>query len=165
MMKAMSALAIAFFPAASLAHDATASFVNTEGANIGSATLQESGPGVLIRAEVGGLPPDSWVAFHIHEIGRCDPATKHDSAKGHFNPGNVEHGYLSKTGPHAGDMPNQRVDAGGFARFEVFNPQVALSEGEANITGRALMIHAQADDYATQPTGDAGQRLGCAVIK
>ncbi|TWI31192.1 superoxide dismutase family protein [Paracoccus sulfuroxidans] len=155
----------ALFPIAALAQDATAKFVNTDGAEIGSASLTQTAAGVLIKAEIGELPPDSWVAFHIHETGSCDPATKHDSAGGHFNPTGVEHGYLSETGPHAGDMPNQRVDATGMARFEVFNPSVTLTEGDKSITSRALMIHAKADDYSSQPSGAAGDRLACAVIE
>ncbi|TRW93062.1 superoxide dismutase family protein [Paracoccus sp. M683] len=157
--------AITLFPVAAMAQDATAKFVNTDGAEIGSASLTATAAGVLIKAEIGELPPESWVAFHIHETGTCDPATKHDSAGGHFNPSGVEHGYLSETGPHAGDMPNQRVDATGFARIEVFNPSATLSEGENSIKSRALMVHAKADDYSSQPSGAAGDRLACAVIE
>ncbi|WP_312526253.1 superoxide dismutase family protein [Paracoccus sp. (in: a-proteobacteria)] len=157
--------AITLFPVAVLAQDVTAKFVNTDGAEIGSASLSHTAAGVLIKAEIGELPPESWVAFHIHETGTCDPAAKHDSAGGHFNPSGVEHGYLSETGPHEGDMPNQRVDATGFARFEVVSPSVTLSQGGNGIKSRALMVHAKADDYSSQPSGAAGDRLACAVIE
>ena len=73
------------------------------------------------------------------------------------------HGVLSDTGPHAGDMPNQWVYDGGTLRAQVSNTHVTLEDGEKGIRGRALMIHA--DDHATQPSGDAGDRLACAAIE
>lgn len=152
-------------PVVALAQDATADFVDSNGESAGSASLTTTPGGVLIAVEVAGLPPETWVAFHIHETGSCDHTTGHDSAGGHFNPTGSEHGYLSETGPHAGDMPNIWVDQSGIARVQVFNPYVVLTEGENLARGRALMIHAGADDYITQPTGDAGSRLACAVIE
>lgn len=155
-----------------LAQDATpeaaatgnASFVDTSGTETGTATLTAAPGGVLIRIEVGALPANQWLGFHIHETGSCDHETGHESAGGHFNPTGADHGVLSANGPHAGDMPNIRTDADGFARAEVFNPGVTLSEGESSVRGRALMIHAGPDDYRSQPTGGAGDRLACAVI-
>lgn len=139
-------------------------FVNTEGTETGTATLTETRAGVLIDLELGALPANSWLGFHIHETGSCDPQTGHDSAGGHFNPSDVEHGVLSATGPHAGDMPNIRTDAEGFARVQLLNPHVTLGEGDTSVRGRALMVHAGADDHRSQPTGNAGDRLACAVI-
>ncbi|WP_323008578.1 superoxide dismutase family protein [Paracoccus sp. (in: a-proteobacteria)] len=121
--------------------------------------------GVLIQIEATGLPQNQWVAFHIHETGSCDHNTGHESAGGHFNPSDAPHGILSDGGPHAGDMPNVWADAEGTARAQVFNPLVTLAEGTNAIKGRALMIHAGPDDYSTQPTGGAGDRLACAVIE
>lgn len=145
---------------------ATASFVNTDGEASGSAELREaSAGGVLIKVEVTGLPENSWVAFHVHETGSCDAATGHESADGHFNPGAKEHGYDAANGPHAGDMPNQFVAADGTLRTEIFNHAVTLADGAASIHGRALMVHAGADDYHSQPSGNAGDRLACAVIE
>lgn len=140
------------------------SFVNTDGTQTGTATLTETDPGVLIKLELEGLPANAWLGFHIHETGSCDPHTDHESAGGHFNPADVEHGVLSETGPHAGDMPNIRSDAEGVARVEVLNTLVTLAEGEASLRGRALMVHADPDDHLSQPTGGAGDRLACAVI-
>lgn len=144
---------------------ADATFIGASGEEIGAATLTALPNGVLMAIEINGLPADQWVAFHVHENGTCDHETDHESAGGHFNPTDVEHGYLTETGPHAGDMPNQYVPADGILRSQVFNPFVTLDDGEAGIIGRALMIHAGEDDYATQPTGDAGDRLACAVIE
>lgn len=180
-MKRILTLAPAFAPALALAlalpagtaraqadapETAAASFVDADGETSGTARLSAlPGGGVLIRIEVNGLPEDAWVAFHIHETGSCDAATHHESAGGHFNPGGKDHGYLAANGPHAGDMPNQYVPADGTLRAEVFNPAVTLGDGETGISGRALMIHAEADDYRSQPSGDAGARLACAVIE
>jgi Cu-Zn family superoxide dismutase len=145
---------------------ATASFVDMEGAPNGTATLTGTPNGVLIEIEVTGLPEGEWLAFHIHETGSCDHETDHESAGGHFNPGDVPHGYLAEGGPHAGDMPNQYVDSEGTLRAQVFNSMVTLGDGgETDISGRALMVHGGGDDYMTQPTGDAGDRYACAVIE
>lgn len=167
--------AVLMLPLTALAEEATTqsetpqearvTFVDTEGAETGTATLTETRAGVLIDLELGALPASSWLGFHVHETGSCDPHTGHESAGGHFNPANVEHGVLSTTGPHAGDMPNIRTDADGFARVQVLNPNVRLGAGDNSVMGRALMVHAGADDHRSQPTGNAGDRLACAVIE
>ena len=128
---------------------AQASFLDLKGQPIGTAKLDSTQGGVLIALESG----------------TCDPAAHYETAGGHFNPSGTEHGFRSATGPHAGDMPNIWVDAEGRAKAELFNPFVVLTEGETLIRGRALMIHAGADDHVTQPSGGAGDRLACAVIE
>lgn len=156
---------------AAYAQDATtlqrarAAFVDGAGNTIGMAELTDSPEGVLIELDLTGLPPSQWVAFHIHETGKCDPAEHHKSAGGHFNPDGHAHGYFATNGPHAGDMPNQYVAADGSLRTQVFKSAVRLAPGEFNILGRALMIHAKADDYKSQPAGEAGDRIACAVIE
>lgn len=163
---AAAALVAALVAVPAHAQDAQATFIGGDGEAIGSASLTPTATGgVLIEIEVAGLPADNWVAFHVHETGVCDHSTGHTSAGGHFNPSEAPHGFLVDGGPHAGDMPNIWVDAEGNARVQVFNPLVSLDEGDAAIRGRALMIHAGSDDYTSQPTGDAGDRLACAVIE
>lgn len=144
---------------------AKASFVGADGAANGTASLSSTPAGVLIEVEVTGLPAGSWVAFHVHETGSCDPATKHESAGGHFNPGDKKHGFKVAEGAHAGDMPNQYVGSDGTLRAQVLNAAVTLDDAATGIKGRALMVHAKADDYATQPSGGAGDRLACGVIE
>ncbi|WEX79132.1 superoxide dismutase family protein [Sinorhizobium numidicum] len=146
---------------------ATANFIGKDGKETGRATLTAAQKGVLIEMEVSDLPKDTWVAFHVHEAGRCDAAGGHESAGKHFaGPDeNVEHGFLAAHGPHAGDMPNQYVGADGVLRTQVFNSFVSLDDKGTAIRGRALMIHARSDDNRSQPAGDAGERLACAVIE
>ncbi|KQV63998.1 superoxide dismutase family protein [Rhizobium sp. Root1220] len=145
---------------------ATAEFVGKDGKEGGRATLTAAASGgVLIEVEVSGLPANKWVAFHVHETGKCDAATHHESAGKHFNPTSAEHGVLSANGPHAGDMPNQYVGQDGILRAQVFDGMVSLDGKEDGVRGRALMIHANSDDYRSQPTGDAGERLACGVIR
>ncbi len=144
---------------------ASASFVGKDDKETGRALLTAGKHGVLMEVEVTGLPAGTWVAFHVHETGKCDPAHAHASAGAHFNPDKTEHGFLAANGPHAGDMPNQYVGADGTLRAQVFNSMVTLDDKANGIRGRALMIHAKADDNRSQPSGDAGDRLACAVIK
>jgi len=165
MHRYLLALGLILAPGAAPAQDMTASFLDSQGQEAGSAALTATPGGVLIEVEATGLPASSWVGFHIHETGTCDHQTGHESAGGHFNPADTPHGLLTEGGPHAGDMPNIWVDAEGTARAQVFNPLVTLAEGDTAIRGRALMIHAGPDDYQSQPSGDAGDRLACAVIE
>lgn len=143
----------------------TAKFVGAKGEDAGKADLSTTPSGVLINVEIKGLPASQWVAFHVHETGTCDAASHHESAGGHFNPDGKEHGYQAANGPHAGDMPNQYVGADGVLRAQVINDAVTLDKGDAGIVGRALMVHAKPDDYKTQPSGAAGDRLACGVIE
>jgi Cu-Zn family superoxide dismutase len=160
------ATVIALGSGVALAQDErSAQFIDMGGEQSGTATLTSTAQGVLIDLEASGLPAGEWVAFHVHETGNCDHTTDHESAGGHFNPSDVDHGYLAENGPHAGDMPNQYVGEDGVLRAQVFNAMVTLDEGDAGIVGRSLMIHGGTDDYESQPAGDAGDRFACAVIE
>lgn len=145
---------------------AEAEFIDTDGTVIGWAKLTEMPNGVLIAGYLTDLPSGAH-GFHIHETGRCSVTDGFQAAGGHFSPRSHGHGFAKDGGPHAGDMPNQFVQADGTLRFEVYNPRVSLASGEAPILdadGSALIIHANADDYASQPSGNAGSRVACAVI-
>ncbi len=142
-----------------------ATFINREGEEVGAAAIREvPAGGVLIDVNVEGLPPERWIGFHIHEEGVCDPEDDFMSAGGHFDPTDAEHGFFVEGGPHAGDMPNQFVPASGLLRAEVYNHMVQF-DGENGIRGRSLLIHEEPDDYESQPAGDAGGRIACAVIE
>jgi Cu-Zn family superoxide dismutase len=146
---------------------AKASIISTSGMEIGTATLTQNANGVQIALHVTGLPPGVH-AVHIHETGICDAAGKFDSAGGHFNPGGKTHGKLSENGPHAGDMDNQTADANGVMNVTIVDPRITLTDGPNSVfdaNGSAIVIHAGTDDYMTQPSGAAGGRIACGVIK
>lgn len=131
----------------------------------GTLTLVPMGDGVHITGEVGGLKPGDTRGFHIHEKGDCSAADA-SSAGGHFNPGAQAHGRSGHGAHHAGDTDNIVADARGVARIDAHVSGVTLGGGAANdIAGRAVIVHAAADDYTTQPTGNAGARVACGVIQ
>ena len=143
----------------------TIPLTNPDGKNIGTATLTALANGVKIDVVAKGLSPGEH-AIHIHEHGKCD-APKFESAGGHFAPNKNPHGFDDAKGPHAGDMPNLVVAADGTVKAELINVNVSLNKGEAALVrpgGTALIIHEKADDYKTQPTGNAGGRMACGVI-
>jgi superoxide dismutase, Cu-Zn family len=142
-------------------------FIDINGQAIGTVTLSETPHGVLVEVDLTGLPEGEH-GFHIHETGRCDAADGFESAGDHFAPRDHDHGFLAEGGFHAGDMPNQFVAAAGVLRAHVFNPNVTLGSGEGSLfddDGSALVVHADADDYRTDPAGEAGDRIACAVIE
>lgn len=146
---------------------ATADFLGADGQSLGKAQLRETPHGVLIHVDVHGLPPGAH-AFHIHETGQCDAAGGFNSAGGHFNPSGHQHGVDAAEGMHAGDLLNQYVAADGRLQADLLDHEVTLGPGPNSLFksgGTALVIHAKPDDYKTQPTGDAGGRLACAVIQ
>lgn len=121
--------------------------------------------GVHITGTIGGLRPLQAAAFHVHERGDCS-AVDASSAGAHFNPFNQPHGRNSAGAHHIGDMDNLRADAQGRVSVDVRLPAVTLGGGAAtDIVGRALVVHANADDYRSQPAGNAGARIACGVIR
>lgn len=164
-------LAFAGGPAFADGHDAmkaNATLMGAEDAEHGTVTLQQTAAGVLLTAELKDVPAGVH-AFHIHAVGTCEAGEGFKTAGGHFNPAGAKHGLLAEGGPHAGDMPNIHVPENGMLTIEVLNTMVSL-EDDAEATlfdddGSAIMIHAGADDYETDPAGDAGPRIACGVIE
>ncbi|MCD7099903.1 superoxide dismutase family protein [Stenotrophomonas sp. MMGLT7] len=121
--------------------------------------------GVRITGTVGGLPPLRQFGFHVHERGDCS-AVDASSAGAHFNPGATAHGRNGAGPHHAGDMDNLQSNADGVAQVDLRLPGVALGGGgPGDIVGRALVVHADPDDYRSQPAGNSGARVACGVIR
>ena len=161
-----TATAAAAAPAKSTASRATVNLAPASASLVsGTLTLVPMGDGVHITGEVGGLKPGDVRGFHIHEKGDCSAADA-SSAGGHFNPGAQAHGRAGQGAHHAGDTDNIVADAKGVARINAHVSGVTLGGGAANdIAGRAVIVHAAADDYTSQPTGNAGARVACGVIR
>jgi Cu-Zn family superoxide dismutase len=145
-----------------------ADFINAQGESIGTVRFTEGPGGVLIAYDLRGLTQGVH-AFHIHEKGICDAAGKFESAGAHFSPGGHEHGHMAEGGPHEGDMGNINAAADGTARGDALNQMVTFAgrENRAALNdsdGASLIIHAAPDDYTTQPSGAAGERIACAII-
>ena len=130
----------------------------------GSVRFEQRGSKVLVTANVRGLKPNQEHGFHIHEVGDCSSGDGM-STKGHFNPLGKPHGNPSSAEHHAGDLPALKADKGGRAKLDVRVSGISVGPGPAGIVGRGLIIHADPDDYKTQPTGNAGARIACGVIK
>jgi Cu-Zn family superoxide dismutase len=130
----------------------------------GSATFLQIGDRVRVHALVTGLRPGQEHGFHVHEVGDCSSGDGM-SAKGHFNPYGKPHAHYSTPERHAGDLPALKADAGGRAELMVELDVMTVASGPASIVGRGLIVHAQPDDYRTQPAGNAGARLACGVIR
>ncbi|WP_394261334.1 superoxide dismutase family protein [Moraxella boevrei] len=119
--------------------------------------------GVQVRGEITGLIPHHTYAIHIHEKGLCSDNGK-DSG-GHFNPHDAKHGHPDATDSHAGDMPNITADANGVAVLNFANQKISTNQTATDsVQKRAVVIHANADDYVSQPAGNAGDRVICGVI-
>src|SRR5262245_23868376 len=161
---AASLLALSTFSVA--AQSAKAALKDKDSKDVGSATLTQTPGGVLIALTVKGLPAGEH-AFHVHGTGKCEAPFM--SAGGHFNPDKKKHGMLAPDGSHAGDMPNLHIPASGELVVEVLNTAVTLEKGKANSLfgpeGTALIIHANKDDYKTDPTGEAGGRIACGLVE
>jgi superoxide dismutase, Cu-Zn family len=145
---------------------ATAELKNSDGQVIGRARLAETPQGVLLTLNVERAPAGEH-AFHVHEFGKCDPPT-FESAGDHHNPSKAQHGFLDPKGAHAGDLPNIHVPSSGQLSLEYLVHGVTLKAGANSLLdqdGSALVLHAKPDDYRTDPSGAAGDRLACGVIQ
>jgi superoxide dismutase, Cu-Zn family len=161
---AMLLAGLAFTSPADAADTASTVLKDASGKEVGKAVLTNTPSGVLIRLDLNGIPPGDH-AFHVHAVGKCEPPD-FKSAGGHFNPDETKHGIMNAEGPHAGDMPNLHVPESGKLVVEVLDGLVTLDAERAllDADGSALIIHAGADDYRTDPAGNAGDRIACGVV-
>ena len=128
----------------------------------GKVTFTQVGGGVKVTANVTGLKPGAEHGFHVHEKGDCGSGDGM-STGGHFNPDQAPHGPQAAA-HHAGDMPALVADSYGNANATFMLKDVTIGSGASDLVGKGLIVHRDPDDYRTQPTGNAGPRIACAVI-
>ena len=129
----------------------------------GTVTFTQDGDVVHARANVTGLKPGAQHGFHVHEKGDCSSGDGM-STGGHYNPLGKPHGPQSGE-HHAGDMPSLQADSYGNANASFDLRGVSIGSGAEDLVGKGLIVHRDPDDYKTQPTGNAGPRIACAVIR
>ena len=129
----------------------------------GTVMFHQHADGVMVHARVSGLKPGQEHGFHVHEKGDCSSGDGM-SAGGHFNPLGQPHGHHGGTDKHAGDLPALKADAQGNADARFMVRGITVGSGATDVVGKGLIVHAQPDDWTTQPTGNAGARVACAVI-
>jgi len=144
----------------------TIEFFNKEGGDIGSAHLIEDKDGVRLQLSLYDLSPGEH-GFHVHEVGECKKPD-FNSAGGHFNPAEKQHGFENPAGYHSGDLENIIADQDGNVNSEVVLSHVTLKEGEEHslldLDGSSIVIHQFLDDYKSDPSGNSGLRMACGVI-
>ena len=139
---------------------ATITLRGANGEELGTATFAEEGGGVRVVVQGRNMPPGEH-GIHFHEFGRCDPPM-FMSAGEHYNPTGAQHGLNNPAGPHAGDLPNLYIGPNGEGTLEqMVDRPAALLDSD----GAALVIHAAADDYRTDPSGGSGARIACGVLR
>ncbi len=145
---------------------ATVHVRNAAGQQVGTVTLTAQADGVLVDGTFAGLPAGTH-GLHFHTVGACTPTF--DAAGGHYNPTARQHGFNNPQGVHAGDLPNLEIGADGSGTYRSVTDRITLVPGAANTVydadGTALMVHASADDYVTDPTGNSGGRIACGVVE
>jgi Cu-Zn family superoxide dismutase len=137
---------------------------DAQGKDVGNILIWDQGPGVALQLDLHDLTPGEH-ALHFHQVSKCEgPDFK--SAGGHFNPESKKHGFDNPDGHHAGDMKNFTVGADGKAKTKLENADATLKDGAHSLltNGAAVVVHAKADDYKTDPAGNAGDRIACGVI-
>lgn len=149
-------------PAGSLTTDVK----DAAGLTMARATVDQAGDGLRVRVEAMGMRSGTYGA-HVHSIGRCD-APGFTTAGPHWNPTGQQHGKSNPQGMHKGDLPNLAVGTDGRGSFEVTIPGARIVGGNdplLDADGAAIVIHASADDYRTDPSGNSGGRIACGVIQ
>jgi superoxide dismutase, Cu-Zn family len=139
----------------------TSNLIRSDGASIGSVRVFPQTTGVLLRISAHGLPPGLH-GVHVHAVGRCDPP-RFDSAAAHWNPTGRQHGHQNPAGWHSGDLGNLGVGTDGKLVAGLLVPGASLA-ALRDADGSAFVIHSRPDDERTDPGGNSGDRIACAVL-
>lgn len=162
---ALSALSVALLGGCATSMSgpsASAELLARSGSTVsGSVGFSETDGRLRVEANVTGLTPGEH-GFHVHEAGDCS-APDASSAKGHFNPMGKAHGHHASEEHHGGDLPNLIANAQGEAKYSAEIRGLTLA-GATGVVGRSIVIHADPDDYKSQPAGNSGKRIACGVI-
>jgi len=138
---------------------------DAQGKDVGTIVIWDQASGVALEVQLHDLSPGEH-AIHFHQVPKCE-APDFKSAGGHFNPESKKHGFENPEGHHAGDMKNFMVKADGTtAKVHLEDSDVTLKAGPHSLltNGAAIVVHAKADDYKTDPSGNSGDRVACGVI-
>lgn len=138
---------------------------DAQGADVGRVTLRERGDRIQLHVRVAGLTPGEH-GLHIHGVGKCEPPG-FQSAGAHLNPTNLRHGHRNPQGPHLGDLGNLFVgsDGRGEKTVDLIGAEVRSGlRAFLGVAGLAVVVHADRDDEMTDPTGNSGARVACAVV-
>lgn len=141
---------------------ATAALRTSTGEDAGRATAREVAGGVRFTLDARGLPAGTHGA-HVHTVGRCDPPG-FESAGPHWNPTNMKHGTNNPQGPHLGDLPNLVIGTDGRGTLAMTMAGATMA-GLLDADGSTMMVHANADDLVTDPSGNSGGRIACGVFQ
>ena len=136
-------------------------FAGGDGSPLGSVMASAGADGLTLTIEAMGMP-EGVHGIHLHDKGMCE-GPKFESAGGHWNPAGKKHGRDNPAGAHLGDLDNLTIPASGAASTSFTVPGATMA-GLADADGTALVVHAKADDYKTDPSGNSGDRIACAVI-
>ncbi len=148
---------------------AVAVLYNVNGAPVGTAQLWQD-PNGLVNVEIASLAlPPGTHGIHFHAVGICDGgSTAFSTAGAHYNPLGKEHGLENPLGPHAGDAPNIVTPASGIGKVGFSTNRVLLTPGAISLfdaDGSSIVVHANADDQLSQPSGNSGARIACGVVR
>ena len=163
-LSSIAVVALAGCAAYSAGARAAAQLEPTRGNTVtGTVSFVQSGDVVKVSGSISGLKPNTEHGFHVHEKGDCSSGDGM-STGGHFNPTGKSHGHAGMGEHHTGDLPSLKADASGNATFNYESSTIRVGSTANDIVGKGLIVHRDPDDYKTQPTGNAGPRLACAVI-